>query len=203
MMRAIGIIMFLAGLVLGFLWPWVQLNFGGEELEKLQFTQLRSGGEVISFHATKADNPLRIRFQIKYLIGATLPPQKIPMKVLITDREGALLTGVISFNTQGIEAGPEQGKIRGSKSLNFEVLNEGEHQLALSLAPNPNDGGIARPDIDTVTATVVAKAPALSDDYKALAAVLALLGFYLFMRSKRRRKDDSKNAPPPQWGRGE
>ena len=202
-MRAIGVVLFLAGLGLGFLWPWAQLNFGGSKFDELKFTQLRNGGEVLGFNVTKADNPLRIRFQIKYLVGATLPPQKIPMKVLITDREGALLTGVISFSTHGIDAGPEQGTIRGSKSLNFEVLNAGEHQLALSLAPNPNDGGIARPDIDTVTATVVANAPALNDDYKALAAVLSLLGFYLFMRSRRRRNNDGEKAPPPKWGRGE
>lgn len=201
-MRVVGIMFLLAGLGLGLLWPWAQANFGGNELEKLEFSNLRNGGEVVTFNATQADNPIRIRFQAKYLVGAKLPPVKIPVKVLITDREGALLTGVISFPTQGINTGPEQGSVRGSKSLNFNILNEGEHQLALSLAPNSNDGGIARPDIDRVSATVVANAPEITDDYKALSAVLALVGFYLLMRSRRRKKDEGRIDPPKRWGRG-
>jgi len=201
-MRIVGVLFLLAGLGIGVLWPWAQIQFGGNELVKLEFAQVRDGGEVLNFRATKADNPLRIRFQAKYLVGAKLPPVKIPVKVLITDREGTLLTGVISFPTQGIDTGPEQEQVRGSQSLNFDVLNDGEHQLALALASNPNDGGIVRPDIDGVSATVVANAPEINDDYKALSAVLALVGFYLFMRSRRRKGDKGQIDPPTKWGRG-
>ncbi|MDJ0613477.1 MAG: hypothetical protein QNJ29_07345 [Rhizobiaceae bacterium] len=200
-MRSVGLLFLLAGLGLGLLWPWAQLNFGGREIASLEYENIRSSAEVLSFDATSNDNPVRIRLHARYLVGAKLPPVKIPMKVLITDREGALLTGVVSFSTKGIGSGPEQGKVRGSQSLNFNVLNDGEHQLALSFAPNSNDGGIKRSDIDVISATVVANAPEIDDDYKALSAVLALVGFYLFMRS-RRRKPSRDKTPPQKWGRG-
>ena len=123
---------------------------------------------------------------------------------MITDRDGTLLTGVISFPTQGIETGPEQPKVRGSQALEFGIINNGEHELYLELAPNQNDGGVLRPDIEGISATVIANAPAINEDYKSLAAVMALAGFYLLVRSRKRKKESGgKIDPPPRWGRGE
>lgn len=203
-MRILGGVLILFALGIGVLWPWAQITLGGNELAKLEYSNIRASAETLSLNLTQDHNPVRIRFQAKYLVDGKLPPTKIPVRVLITDREGALLTGKISFATQGIATGPEQGKVRGSQPIEFNVLNDGEHNLLLELAINSHNGGIIRPDIDTVTATVIANAPAINDDYKALSAVLALVGFYLFVRAKRRKRTKGGSTPPQQhWGRGD
>lgn len=201
-MRFLGVILLLAGLGLGVIWPMVQVRLYGNELARLQFAQLKSeAAKPKVIELSKVNNPVRVSFEASYLVGAKLPPVKIPVKVLITDADGALLSGKISFSTKGDETGPEQPKVRGSQSIEFNVLNEGEHLLYLSLAPNKYDDGILVPDIAAVTAIVIGNAPELRDDHKALAAVLVLAGMYVLIRSRRNRK--GKPSPPKRWGRGE
>lgn len=202
-MRVVGVLFLLAAIGIGALWPWAQVNFFGKEVAKLDFGNLRGPVSASAdFTVREEDNPIRIRFRAAYKIDGKLPPIKIPVKVLITDADGTLLSGVISFPTKGIETGPELPKTRGSTPLNFDVINPGVHTIALSLAPNPNDGGIKRPDIERISAKVIANAPPVTDDHKALAAVLALTGLYLLTRSRRKKRIGGSTPPPQNWGRG-
>ena len=202
-MRVFGLLLLACGIAVGAIWPWAQLHFLGNELGKLEFSGLRQGkSEPQSIVLTRDNNRVRIRFQASYLVGAKLPPVKIPVRVVITDLDGTLLSGIVSFPTKGDETGPEQQKVRGSTPLEFGVINDGEHMITLSLAPNPNNGGILVPDIAEVSATVVANAPELRDDYKALAAALALAGIYVLLRSRRKKPGDPPNSTPARWGRG-
>ncbi|MEM7216085.1 MAG: hypothetical protein AAF423_11130 [Pseudomonadota bacterium] len=201
-MKAVGILFLLMGIGIGAIWPWAQLNFLGRETDRIEFGQPLSDPPLSSSTVlTKSDNPVRIRFSASYKVGGKLPPIKVPVKILVTDRDGALLSGIISFPTRGAETGPEQEKVRASKSIEFDVINEGEHKIHISLAKNKNSGGILVPDIASVTAIVVANAPELREDYKALAAVLVLAGIYILLRSRRRNKSN-RLEPPDRWGRG-
>ncbi|MEL7429477.1 MAG: hypothetical protein AAFN43_05715 [Pseudomonadota bacterium] len=202
-MRTLGILFLFMAAGLGLIWPWAQINFLGREVGTLEFGALRGPiAERQVLELTQSDNPVRIRFQAEYKIDGRLPPVKIPVKTVITDVDGTLLSGMISFPTQGIETGPRQEKVRGSQPLNFSVINDGKHELFLELAANPNDGGIARPDIAGITATVIANAPAINEDYKSFAAILALAGVYLLVRSRKRKTGNGGRIdPPPRWGR--
>jgi hypothetical protein len=206
-MRILGVLLILTGLGLGIIWPWAQLNLLGNEKANLKFGSLAgSQPEQQEVTLTRADNPVRMRFRASYKVGGKLPPLKIPVKVVITDAEGTLLNGVISFPTDGIEQGPEQPKARGSRPLEFNILNDGPHIVYLQLLDNANSGGIAKPDIENISLTVITNAPEVRDDFKAVSAVLALAGFYLMVRSRRRSKKDrhaSRAATTRKWGRGD
>lgn len=207
-MRIIAFLLIAGGIGLGLVWPWAQLNLEKTNAETLAFGDLQ--GAVVerqTIELTEADNPIRVRFQIAYTPDGALPPVKLPVKIVITDSDGTLLTGTVSFPTAGRETGPEQPKVRSGTLLNFNVINDGEHEFFLELASNPNDGGITRPAIEGVDVSIVKNAAELRDDYKALAAVMALAGVYVLIRSRRSkrksRKEDRKKKPEPRkWGRG-
>ncbi len=188
---------------IGLLWPWAQLNFLGNRIAEFEFDKiqgLENWQQVIEL--SQADNPVRIRLKTSYQVGAKLPPLKVPVKVMISDAQGTLLSGTVSFPTRGISTGPELEKVRGSQGLEFDVLNNGNHAILVSLAPNSNNGGILKPAIGKISAIVVGNAPELNDDHKALAAIIALCGLYLVVRNRRRKTGAKARSKNRIWGKG-
>ncbi|MEM7067855.1 MAG: hypothetical protein AAF478_03145 [Pseudomonadota bacterium] len=200
-MRTVGVLFLLIGIGIGIVWPRVQLEYFGRELAQLEFQHPEfNTAKSHSIELTQTDNPVRVLFRASYLLDGKLPPVKMPAKILITDRDGTFLNGILSFPTNGISEGPEQPSARASQSLDFDVLNDGEHVFALNLAPNENDGGILRPDVEKITATVYANVPVMNDNHKAFAAIFGVAGVYLLLRSRRRK--NPKSPEPQKWGRG-
>ncbi|MEO1143666.1 MAG: hypothetical protein AAFW66_15215, partial [Pseudomonadota bacterium] len=73
MMKRIGICLVFAGIALGLLWPWYQLNFYGEEIAKLNFSNLRDGTAIhADVDLNKQDNKVRIRFLAYYQVDGKL-----------------------------------------------------------------------------------------------------------------------------------
>lgn len=203
-MRLAALLAFVVAAALGIIWPWAQLNMIGEPLMEMQFSKPEPDtAQYREFELSKSESPVRIRFQALFTPGASLPPIKVPVKVTVADTKGTLIAATLSFPTKGIETGPEQVKIRGSQPLQFEIQNDGRHVLYLSLAPNPNDGGIKSPGISGITASVLANAPEIHNDYKAISAAFGVLGVYLLLRSRRRKPRSKGNSNNQRWGRGE
>lgn len=200
-MRKLGFIFILIALGIGLLLPWAQLNFDGEEVATINFPDFNrseiSEGTVL---LKAEDNPVRIRFFAEYKVGGQLPPLKIPVTVKLSDKDGTLIGAIISFSTKGHGGGPDQPLVRSGTNIDVTVQNDGLHKLQLEFAPNKNNNGILKPDIDNITATFVANASSLNEAYRFPALILGLVGFYLIVRSRRKRGGE----PPqkPRWGRG-
>ena len=98
-MRIFGILLLLAGLGLGIGWPWAQVNFLGNEKEKVVFSDLRSKAvKTQSVVLEPVDSPVRVRFQAEYLVDGKLPPSWLhnrfndriqPRDDQLTSRRGA------------------------------------------------------------------------------------------------------------------
>ena len=96
--RTVGLLLIAAGIGLGALWPWAQLKFLGRELQMLEFDQPRNTpSEPAVINLSRGDNPVRMRFRANYLQDGKLPPVKIPIRVVIRDKDGVFLSGIISF----------------------------------------------------------------------------------------------------------
>lgn len=200
-MRTLGFLLIAIALGIGLLLPWAQLNFEGEEVAQINFPDFNRAaineGTVL---LKTADNPVRIRFSAKYKVGGLLPPLKIPVTVKLSDKDGTLVGAIISFSTKGHGGGPDQPLVRSGTNIDVTVQNDGLHKLQLEFAPNKNDNGIAKPDVDLITASFVGNASSVSEDYQIPALILGLVGFYLIIRSRRKKRNDEPKKP--RWGRG-
>lgn len=203
-MKQLGLILIAIAIGVGLILPWAQLNFEGEEAASIEFADFHKQGKGEGTVLLKReDNPLRIRFSAKYINDALLPPVKIPVIVKLSDRNGTLIGSIISFPTQGRVSGPEQEAVRAGSNLDATIENDGLHKLELEFAPNKNDGGIKIPAVSYITASFVANAKPLNNDYKIPALFLGLLGFYLIVRSRKNKKGgNGSNSNKPKWGRG-
>ncbi len=199
-MKKLGLLLIAIAIVIGLLLPWAQLNFEGEEIAQVNFpdfnqTSLSEGTVLLKTD----DNPVRIRFFAEYKVGGLLPPLKIPVTVKLSDKDGTLIGAIISFSTKGHGGGPDQPKVRSGTNIDVSVQNDGLHKLQLEFAPNKNNNGIINPDVDNITATFIANASPVNQPYKIPAVILAMVGFYLIVRSRKKRKDTHIK---PRWGRG-
>ncbi len=188
-MRKFAFLLIVAGLGIGAIWPWAQGNFLNDEIERVSMTGLRENGSVEAIVNLKtSDNPVRIRFLATFLPDGKLPPVRLPLTAKISDRQGTLLAGIVSFATDGLTTGPELPTQSGSQALNLTVVNDGPHALSLTFAENAGDGGISRPDIEKVSATFIRNARVIDDQYTLAGFIVAMLGFYLLVRSRRSGK---------------
>ena len=199
-MKKLGLLLIAIAIAIGLLLPWAQLNFEGEEIAQVNFpdfnqTSLSEGTVLLKTD----DNPVRIRFFAEYKVGGLLPPLKIPVTVKLSDKDGTLIGAIISFSTKGHGGGPDQPKVRSGTNIDVSVQNDGLHKLQLEFAPNKNNNGIINPDLDNITATFIANASPVNQPYKIPAVILAMVGFYLIVRSRKKRKDTHIK---PRWGRG-
>lgn len=198
-MKKLGFLLIVIALCIGLLLPWANLNFNENVVSEISFPDFHKTGKAEqTVLLTKADNPLRIRFRAKYKIGGLLPPVKIPVQVKLSDRDGTLIGAIISFPTNGIDTGTEQPKARSGTHLLATVQHDGLHKLELEFAPNKNNNGIEKPDVDTITVSFVANAEPLDNQFQLPALILGLLGFYLIIRSRRKSKPKAKTH---KWGR--
>ena len=201
-MRKLAIFLIIAGFGLSIFLSWGQVNLFAERIDELEFTELQgTWPQGRKLELNQSDNPIRVQFQARYMVDGRLPPVRLPIKVVITDREGTLVSATLSFPTQGIKTGPEQPTVRGSQPVIFNVLNDGEHTIYMTLAAMPENSLTNSPDVDAITATILGNAHDIPEEYRLLGVIIALLGFYLLSRSRRRRKPP---YPPkkPKWGRG-
>lgn len=199
-MKKLGLLLIAIAIAIGLLLPWAQLNFEGEEIAQVNFpdfnqTSLNEGTVLLKTD----DNPVRIRFFAEYKVGGLLPPLKIPVTVKLSDKDGTLIGAIISFSTKGHGGGPDQPKVRSGTNIDVSVQNDGLHKLQLEFAPNKNNNGIINPDVDNITATFIANASPVNQPYKIPAVILAMVGFYLIVRSRKKTKDTHKK---PRWGCG-
>ncbi len=212
-MRKIGFLFIVIAIGVGLLLPWAQLNFQGEEIAQVKFEYFNttSSSENQPLESSKpppentvllkrSDNPVRIRFFAEYKIGGLLPPVKIPMTVKLSDKDGTLIGAIISFSTKGHGGGPDQPKVRSGTNVDVTVQNDGLHKLHLSFAPNKNNNGIISPDVERITASFIANASSVNTDYRIPALILAFVGGYLIVRSRKKRGDSEPKKP--RWGRG-
>ena len=200
-MRKLGFIFILIALGIGLLLPWAQLNFEGEEVATISFPDfnrtLNNEGTVL---LKTEDNPVRIRFFAKYKIDGLLPPSKIPVTAKLSDKDGTLIGAIISFSTNGHGGGPDQPLVRSGTSLDVTVQNDGLHKLQLEFAPNKNNNGITKPDVDSIQASFIGNASSINETYRIPALILGFVGFYLIVRSRRKSGNDKPDKP--RWGRG-
>lgn len=183
MMRMICILLFVAGLGTGVIWPWAQRHFGGEEIGTWPLYQRGSGYQSAQVSLQPSDAPLRIFIDATPMQGAT-SSQSPSVLNLAVSRDGVpVLAERLSYSPKsGNEQRdlPQSGAVIRQDVKDMELVAAGTYEFSVRAV---EDGlSLSRADL-----VLRRGAPPVNDNLTTAGVVAMVAGLYGFIRMRRRK----------------
>lgn len=203
-MRALFVLIFVAGLGAGFVYPWYMTNFSGHEIGS--WPVYRRGGDFqpVNAQLTSADWPVRVLVDLR----AVAPPEFAPARAVLTLTASTggrtVLADTLSFS----EAKPRDKNPQMRERVYRDeggVIDGPEGDYTFVIGQGDADGiGVRAVDL-ILRGGALPVDPRVQPVGYALTA-LGLVGFVLASRRRRDRRRDRRAGgdapkPPTRWGR--
>ena len=198
-MRTIFLLILLAGIGAGFVYPWAVTNFSGREIGTWQ---VFDGGAFrpVTVALSPADQPVRVLVDMT----ADAPPEFSSSRTVLTLTASTGGRTVLAETLSFFEAKPQERspqlreKIYRDEAGVISEVEVGDYTFVLGRG---DAEGIRIKSVDLVLrAGAFPIDPRLQPIGYTLAAV-GFIGLVLAMR-RRRRRDRNAEPPRPRWGRG-
>ncbi|MFK7903143.1 MAG: hypothetical protein AB8B49_09920 [Nitratireductor sp.] len=210
-MRAIGILLLIAGAVLAFVYPSIQVNRSGQEIAKYRafdrtIGQSTNGWKSHQVRLTTDMAPLRIRLNGKSVDGVTFATNNLVFLVGLSGEQGSAFSENIDISIYNSNTDSEGGirNDRVKESL-FKVSNEfgivDNGLYTLTITPQANAGGL----VEYLDVIVVSKVQDSSAQLQPIGFALLGMGlvFFVIGRARKKRKQKAAKKPKYKWGRQE
>ena len=204
MIRLIGILLMIAGVVIGFVWPSLVTRHSGAMLGEAIVFERGFGWRPAAFELATSDNPFRIQIVGEYLPGAQHGQTAMPLRLRLAGPDGQVLRETVRLPLPERPSG-QQTVETVIETAAFSIEGAGLHQLTI------NAGG--RQDRNLAKAKVVLRGGVgtVGATYRQPAYALIGLGFVVLLfsgygRRLVRRRPKSETATEParpkrRWGR--
>ena len=201
-MRTIFLLIFLAGIGMGFVYPWAVTNFSGREIGTWQVFERGGAFRPVTVALSSADQPVRVLVDMT----AVAPPEfaQAGTALTITASTAAGRT-VLAEPLTFAEAKPQERspqlreKVYRDEAGVMSGIEDGDYVFVVG----PGDAEDIQ--IQSVDLVLRGGAGAVDARLQPLGFALAAFGFVglvLSMRRRRRVENPNSQPPPPRWGRG-
>jgi hypothetical protein len=199
-MRIVFLLVLLAGIALGVVYPWAVSNFSGTEIGRFEVYDRAGGFRPAEATLSSSHAPVRVFVDMVSVGAVTLSGERTAL-TLTASREGrTVLASELTFAHQ--EPRPDSPQAAGIiyRDIAGEITPVQDGRYTFVVGPGDAEG------IEIRSVAVVLRARALAMDERAppIGYVLIAIGFVGFALTFGRKRPGNPNSqpPPPRWGRG-
>lgn len=202
-MRALFLLVLLAGLATGVVYPWAVANFSGREIGSWPvYDQGRF--EPVEVDLTAADAPVRVLVDVTTGANAVLPTGSAVLTITASTGGRTVLASALRFNRQA-EARDKSPQVAEKISRDDAGLIEPVENARYLFQIGPGDADNVR--IKAVELVLRAGAGEADPRLQPVGISLMAVGFIGFVLGFRRGGpgrplNPNSKPPPPRWGRG-
>lgn len=199
-MRILFLIVLIAGLLLGIVYPWAVSNGSGYEFGRFPVYDRESGFRSVTVRLSPEEAPIRVLVDMTSIGAMTLSGETTVLTLTAATGGRTVLNSTLTFaHQEPRNDSPQAGGLiyRDVAGLIMEPENA-DYVFTLGL------GG--RDDIEIRSVELELRASAIEYDPRVVPVgymlmVIGVVGFVLAFR--RRRTSAVRKPEPPKWGRGE
>ncbi len=198
-MRFLSLLLLIAGLALGVVYPWAVHNFSGDEIARERVFERGRGFTPVTIALRASQSPVRVFVDMTSIGAMNLSGDSTVLTLTATVNNQTVLADTLTFTQQNPRPDNPQsgGTIYGDSAGTIDPVVDGDYVFVVG--PGDADAVAMR------SAELILRAGALNYDARALpiGLVLAAIGFIGFVLSFRRgRNGRPPDAPQqPKWGR--
>jgi hypothetical protein len=198
-MRTIFFLIFLAGLVAGFGYPWYVTNFSGREIGAWQVYDRGGSFRPVTTKLSSADEPVRVLVDMTAVAPPEFAQAGTALTITATTQNRTVLAEMLSFS----EAKPQEKspqlreKIYRDEAGVMSGIEEGDYTFTLER------GDLEQIEIRAVDLVLRGGAGGIDPRAQPIGYSLVAVGLIGFVLASRRRRQRNPNAQPPapRWGR--
>lgn len=198
-MRTLFVLLFLAGLVTGFGYPWYATNFSGHEIGNWQVYRRGDSFKPVTTRLTAADWPVRVLVDM----SAVAPPEFAPASTVLTLTASTGGRTVLAETLTFSEAKPQERspqlreRVYRDEGGVITAAEDGDYTFVVG------QGDAERIEIRAVDLILRGGAVAVDPRAQPIGYSLVAVGLIGFVLASRRRRERNPNSQPPQprWGR--
>lgn len=198
-MRFFFLLLLLAGLALGVVYPWAIHNFSGEEIARERVFERGRGFSAATVSLQAEQAPVRVFVEMTSVGAMNLQGNSTVLTLTATVNNRTVLANPLTFvHAEPRPDNPQSGgTIYGDDAGVIDPVEDGDYVFVVG----PGDAD----DIEMRSADIVLRAGALPYDARALPIGLVLvaigfIGFVISFRGGRNRRPPAE-PPQPKWGR--
>lgn len=197
-MRLFLLLLLIVGVLLGIGYPWVAINFSGEEIGSWRSYDRPGPYKPVTIHLKQSDAPVRAFVDMQPLRNFVPTEGRTALTAVVTRQGKDVLIKTLSYaSSKSTNKGSPQGPQVYRDSIgDIDAVEDGD--FTFTIGPGDYDG------LEVAQVDLVLRTGVIAADWRIVAAgigliVISILGL---IRLRRSRKVAGNGTPPtPKWGR--
>jgi hypothetical protein len=200
-MRTIFLLIFLAGIGAGFVYPWYVTNFSGRGIGTWRVYERGGAFRPVIVPLASVDEPVRVLVDMTAVAPPEFAQAGTALTITATTGGRTVLAEPLSFS----EAKPQEKspqlreKVYRDEAGVISDLEAGDYTFVLGRG---DAEGIRIDSVDLVLRGGAGAVDPRAQPAGFTLAAVGFIGFVLAMRRRRAAHNPNSQPPPPRWGRG-